>query len=75
MVKFKDLKTSISRLDEVEGGRRMIFVQKKKNSEKKISMDQNLILWADESPSDRNKLKQELLPSKHLLAASYIHQI
>ena len=38
-------------------------------------MDQNLILWADESPSDRNKLKQELLPSKHLLAASYIHQI
>ena len=38
-------------------------------------MDQNLILWADESPSDRNKLKQEVLPSKHLLAASYIHQI
>ena len=46
-----------------EGGRRMIFVQKK-ISEKKITMDQNLILWADESPSDRNKLKQEV-PSSY----------
>ena len=45
-----------------EGGRRMIFV-KKNISEKKI-MDQNLILWADESPSDRNKLKQEV-PSSY----------
>ena len=63
VVKFKDLKTSISRLDFRVSGRRLIFVPKK-ISEKKI-MDQNLILWADESPSDRNKLKQEVPSKQH----------